>query len=111
MGDGTDLCASRFEGPSHLYDSGDSVIVSPDGGRVYVAGSSTGATTDVDFVTVFHDAAGGAVQRAERYDGPGHGFDAPNAIAVHPCGRLVYATGGSTGRGGAPDFATVAYTT
>jgi PQQ-like domain len=107
--DGTELWASRFDGPSHLYDAGDSVSVAPDSSRVYVAGSSIGATTDYDFVTLFYDAASGDARRVERYDGLGHGFDAPNAIAIHPSGRFVYVTGGSTGLGGNPDYVTVAY--
>jgi hypothetical protein len=109
--DGTELWATRFDGPSHLYDAGDSLSVAPDGSRVYVAGSSIGALTDFDFLTLFYDPASGDVRRAERYDGPGHAFDAPNAIAVDPTGGLVSVTGGSAGLGGDPDYATVVYRT
>jgi hypothetical protein len=110
-GDGTRLWARRFDGPSHLYDAGDSLLVAPDGTSVYVAGSSVGSTTDFDFLTLFYDAVDGTRRRVERYDGPGHGFDALNAIAADPSGRVVYVTGGSTGQGLDPDFATIAYRT
>jgi hypothetical protein len=105
------LWVSRFDGPDHLYDSGDSLVASPRGNQVFVAGSSVGASTDYDFLTLFYDEATGDLERSERYDGPAHGFDAPNAIAVHPGGRLVYVTGGSTGNGLSPDFTTIVYRT
>jgi DNA-binding beta-propeller fold protein YncE len=107
--DGSQLWAARYDGPDHLYDTGDSLVVSPDGARVYVAGNSTGAATQQDFLTLFYDAATGTEQRAERYDGPGHGFDAPNAIAELPTGGAVEVTGGSAGTAQDPDFATVVY--
>jgi hypothetical protein len=109
--DGTELWSARFDGPDHLYDTGDSLVVSPDGDSLYVAGTSTGAATDYDFMTLFYEVSTGGLLRAERYDGPGHGFDAPNAIAMHPSGRAIYVTGGSTGSNLDPDFATVVYRT
>jgi putative pyrroloquinoline-quinone binding quinoprotein len=107
--DGSELWTARYDGPDHLYDAGDSLVLSPNGRRLYVAGSSVGASTDYDFVTLFYDAASGVLSKSERYDGPGHGFDAPNAIAAGSNGRFVYVTGGSTGTGLSPDFATVVY--
>lgn len=109
--DGSELWAARYDGPDHLYDAGDSVVVTPDGTGVFVAGASVGATTDYDFVTLSYDAITGGLRRSARYDGPGHGFDAPNAIAVDPAGRLVYVTGGSAGANLDPDYATVIYHT
>ena len=62
-------------------------------------------------MTLFYNATTGDLERAERYDGPGHGFDAPNAIGLHPAGRLVYVTGGSLGSNLNVDFATAIYRT
>src|SRR4029077_4890290 len=48
---GAQLWAARYDGPDHLYDTGDSLLVAPDGSRVYVAGNSTSAATEQDFLT------------------------------------------------------------
>lgn len=109
--DGAQLWEARFDGPDHLYDTGDSLVVSPDSGLVYVAGLSSDATTDYDFMTLFYNVTTSDLVRSERYDGPGQGFDAPNAIGMHPTGRLVYVTGGSLGSDLNVDFATAIYPT
>ena len=109
--DGATRWVTRYDGPAHSYDAGDDVTAAPDGSQVFVSGIATSAVTEFDFLTLFYDAASGAQMRIERYDGPGHAFDAPNAIAANPRGGAVYVTGGSTGSGGAPDYATVIYRT
>lgn len=111
--DGATRWAARYDGPDHHFDKGDSVTVDPGGGQVFVGGLATSAVTDYDFLTLFYDAASGAQLRVERYDGPGHAFDAPNAIAANPQGGAVVVTGGSTGANLAagPDYATVIYRT
>jgi len=113
--DGATRWVARYDGPHHLFDQGDAVGVAPDGGRVFVSGLATSAVTAFDFLTLFYDAASGTQLRVERYDGPSHAFDAPNAIAVNPLGGAVCVTGGSTGPnepgGDAPDYATVIYRT
>lgn len=109
--DGATRWVARYDGPDHLFDQGDAVGVAPDGGQVFVCGLATSAVTDYDFLTLFYDAVSGTQLRVERYDGPGHAFDAPNAIAVNPRGGAVYVTGGSTGANQAPDYATVIYRT
>jgi hypothetical protein len=106
---GIELWSARYDGPDHLYDAGSSLAVSPDGGYLYVAGSSVGAASDYDYVTQTMDAATGATVWTNRYDGPGGGFDAPNAMALSPSGRRLYVTGGSAGDGGVPDYATIVY--
>jgi hypothetical protein len=106
---GVELWSARYDGPDHLYDAGSSLAVSPNGANLYVAGSSVGAASDYDFVTQTLDAATGATVWTNRYDGPGGGFDAPNAMALSQNGRRVYVTGGSAGSGGDPDYATIAY--
>jgi hypothetical protein len=49
---GTKLWASRYNGPDNDTDSASSVVVSPDGTRVFVTGSSLGSTNSEDFATV-----------------------------------------------------------
>ena len=60
--DGAQLWTMRYRGPTRYYaarDSGHAVSVSPDGGRVFVAGRSTGSSrlegTNFDLVTLAVD--------------------------------------------------------
>jgi hypothetical protein len=106
---GKEQWVARYDGPDHLFDTGDSLVVAPGGARVYVTGFSTGVATQQDYLTLFYDSATGAELRAERYDGPGHAFDAPNDIAILASGHALYVTGGSAGAAGDPDYATVIY--
>lgn len=83
--------------------------MSPDGASLYVAGSSVGTASDYDYVTQAMEGVTGTIVWTNRYDGPGGGFDAPNAMALSANGRRLYLTGGSSGSDGIPDYATIAY--
>jgi hypothetical protein len=100
----------RYDGPVHSYDYGISTAVSPDGGRVFVTGSSEGRTTSLDYVTVAYDTASGKTDWFARWDRPAAGYDEAIALAVSPDGGRVFVTGFSEANGVRPaDYATVAY--
>jgi DNA-binding beta-propeller fold protein YncE len=99
---------SRYDGG--FDDSGNAVAVSPDGSKVFVTGSSDGDSFDGntfhDYMTVAYDAGTGAPLWDRRYNGPGHGPDDAEALAVSPDGTKLFVTGRSVG-----NIATVAYDT
>jgi DNA-binding beta-propeller fold protein YncE len=114
---GAKLWASRNPGAKGPGDSADpvaDVAVAPDGQRVVVAGPSVGTnTTGPDYVTIAYGSAGGKLW-STRYDGFGHSFDTPFALALNGDGSQAYVTGMSNN--GTPsainyDYATVAYGT
>ena len=77
-------------------------------GNLFVTGKSEGQGTGYDYLTVKYNSTGVALWTA-RYDGPYHGFDIPNAIAVDAAGN-VYVTGMSIGSDSTfNDFATIKY--
>jgi hypothetical protein len=102
---GSELWATRWDGPLHDFDAGDSLVAT--GGRVDVAGQTLGQNGAPDFVIQTLDGDSGGPVGLIRYDGPGGGFDAPNASAVDRSGHDLYVTGGSAGSDGVPDYATV----
>jgi outer membrane protein assembly factor BamB len=104
---GARLWASRYPGLIGRAAGGAvSVAAGPGGGRVYVTGTSSGASGGLsDYATVAYDSATGARLWAEHYSSaPGPFQSRGAAVAVSPGGGKVLVTGGSDG-----DFATVAY--
>jgi hypothetical protein len=89
---GTKLWSKRFNNPDDGYDNAVAVVVSPDGGEVYVAGESEAA--DANFAIVAYDAATGTKLWAERSM---TGTDRTNAFAVSPDGSTLYTAGGFEG--------------
>jgi PQQ-like domain len=106
---GEQLWAKRDNGPSNLGDGASSVVVSADGTRVFVTGSSGGSTSASDYATVGYDAVTGAKLWSKRYNGPGNGDDNAQSIAVSPDGTRVFVTGASPGTASSLDYATLAY--
>jgi hypothetical protein len=118
---GVQQWAARYNGVAQQGEQVSALTVSHDGARVFVTGASQGATTDNDYATVAFDAAIGSQLWVATYDGPAHGFDAGEAVAVSPDDATVYVTGASdggtvSGLGMAPDsfvnnldYATIAY--
>jgi DNA-binding beta-propeller fold protein YncE len=103
----------RYAGVPGGYDSDDpaGVVISPDGGTVYVTGTSETETTEVDFATVAYSAATGAQEWVSRYDDPQHGFDGASALALSPSGNALYVAGYSSQATSLYDLTTIAYQT
>jgi 6-phosphogluconolactonase (cycloisomerase 2 family) len=98
---------ARYDGPSHLQDSGAALVVAPDGAHLYVVGTSQDSSNGPDLVLTSYDAATGTQAWLRRYDGPAHGSDAAADVAISPDGSVLVAIGQSEGAGA--DFATIAY--
>jgi DNA-binding beta-propeller fold protein YncE len=106
---GKQLWASQYIGPAGGVGGCGAVAVSPAGTTVFVTGGSQGRTGGNDYATVAYRAATGRQLWASRYNGTGNGLDAAASVAVSPGGGTVFVTGGSQGRTGGNDYATVAY--
>ena len=104
---GAQLWTKYYNGPGNGFDGARSLAASPDGTKVYVTGTSTGAN-GFDYATVAYSATDGTQLWVKRYNGPANSSDDARSIAVSPDGTKVYVTGGSTGVNGS-DYATVAY--
>jgi WD40 repeat protein len=105
---GAQLWTVRYDGPGTGVDHARAISVSPDGSQVFVTGGSKGET-DRDYATVAYEATTGRQLWSRRYDGPGHGTDEANDIAVSPDGSEVVVTGWSKESSSRLDYATVAY--
>src|SRR5256884_6792204 len=51
------LWTEHYDGPGNAEDIAYAVVVSPDGSKVFVTGSSTGSGTGSDYSTIAYDAA------------------------------------------------------
>jgi len=99
----------RYGGPGNGADQAAAIAVGPDGGRVFVTGSSLGSGTGLDYATVAYSATGARLW-VRRYDGPAHSDDVARGVSVSPDGSAVYVTGSAHFRPGAgTDYATVGY--
>ncbi|MEV4172043.1 S8 family serine peptidase [Nonomuraea sp. NPDC049709] len=108
----------RHDGQAKGEDYAWSVRVTPDGGKVVIAGQSADdAAKGTDYVTIAYDAATGEPIWTGRYDGAVGAGDNAHALALDTSGEAgvrIFVTG-SSATGGAPpdalevDFATVAY--
>jgi uncharacterized delta-60 repeat protein len=98
----------RYNGPGNSDDgtNGTNAIAVDSSGNVYVAGWSAG-TENTDYVVIKYNS-NGEQQWAQRYNGPGNGYDAPYGIALDGSGN-VYVTGTSTGDGTGSDYTTVKF--
>ena len=99
------------DGPGHSIDSGTTVIASPDGARVYVAGWATSVNNHENAVVKAYDAITGAPLWSRSYDGRRHGTDLFRDAALSADGSVLYATGFSKGVGTNFDFITEAIST
>jgi len=106
---GAQLWAASYNDPSNGNDLSLSVAPSPDGSKVFIAGSSGGTGNLLGYLTIAYDATTGARLWAQIYHGPGDGNGAAYAVAVSPGGAKVFVTGFSDGVSSGPDYATVAY--
>jgi outer membrane protein assembly factor BamB len=101
---GARLWVRRYHGAGD--DSASAVTVSA-AGKVFVTGSSRGATSNEDYATIAYSPAGAQLW-VKRYNGPGNGTDDARSIAAPGNGK-VYVTGQSWGGTARYDFATIAY--
>ena len=98
-------------GPS----SARSLVISPDGSRAFVTGTTyphPSALFYGDYATVAYSTATGASLWTALYRGPASGYGGPaEDVAISPDGAKVIATGynWSASPGSQPQFATVAY--
>jgi DNA-binding beta-propeller fold protein YncE len=111
---GRELWVSRYDGPAHGEDRSNDeaykVVVSPDGKKVFVTGSSGGiGGSDSDYATVTYNAGTGDDLWVQRYNGPANSADFPQGLAVSPDGNKVFVTGYSYGVNTFSDYATIAY--
>jgi len=99
---GATLWSSRYDATGS-FDTGSSIAVSPDGGRVFAAGRSIGPDGSFDWATTAYDAASGAPLWAARY--ATEGMDRTWGVETAPDGETVYVVGESNGG----DLAAAAY--
>lgn len=108
-GTGQQRWLHRYDGPSHLRDHPAALAVSPDGGRVFVTGSSDNPR-DANYVTLSYDAATGSLVWDVHYDGPWNVHDSTRDMTLSPDGATVFVTGTSvTGMATYYDIVTIAY--
>ncbi len=99
------LWTNRYDGPVHR-DDGAVAVAADRYGNVFVTGSSTGTSSNYDYLTIGY-SSGGTPLWTSRYGGPGVGNDQAKAIAVDKNGN-VFVTG-SSWNGTNYDFATIKY--
>jgi hypothetical protein len=105
---GSQLWATRYNGPGNSDDGATALGVSPDGSTVFVTGTVSGSMGYFDYGTVALDASTGTELWAKRYNGPANSDDYAEELGVSPDGSKVFVTGESFGSASF-DFATVAY--
>ena len=104
---GAEDWVARLPTAGYPVDEVDGIAVSPDGARVFVAGSFghfAGASIEV----VAYDAAGAELWSAH-YRGPGPYDDEVGGIAVSPDGSMVYVAGTSSTDSTKRDYITFAF--
>jgi len=104
---GTQLWTARYSGPG--TDQAAAVAVSPDGGTVFVTGTTWGGSgLGGNYATVAYRASDGAQLWVARYKDPANDGDNAAALSVARDGTTVFVTGTSW-RGSGSGIATVAY--
>ena len=107
---GAQLWIARYNGPGNGDDKAYSVVVSPDGGTVFVTGESAETTSAFDYATVAYDAATGKQLWVARFSGPSnHDDTARSTAAVSPDGKTLFVTGYAASATSGDDYATIAY--
>jgi DNA-binding beta-propeller fold protein YncE len=107
---GSELWAARYGATGN--DIAAAVVISPDGTKAFVTGTSSALLTD-DYATVAYEVSTGVELWATNYQGlSGHSEDYATSIVVSPDGTKVFVTGRSDGTNNLwDDYATVAYET
>ena len=107
--DGNQQWTKTYDGPANGNDYGNSVTI--DGsGNVYVTGSSAGAKSGQDYLTIKYDPSGQQLW-ASTYSSPGSNWDEGRSVALDGSGN-VYVTGVleySEGKSSTDDWGTIKY--
>jgi hypothetical protein len=107
---GSELWAKRFDGPASGDDGGIGIGASPNGGRVFVVGTSyTSSAKGFDIRTIAYAAASGTERWNKRYNGTWDNDDSAYGVAVSPDGSTVIAIGVAYNNPTGGDYATIAY--
>lgn len=101
-------CTTDVRDDSNRSWNAPSLVASPDGTRVYVAGTDN-TTQARDDVTIAYDASTGRQVWARRYHGPANKFEQSGAISLSPNGETLYMTATSVDQDGCSAFISVAY--
>jgi hypothetical protein len=103
---GLTIWATSYPQP-HVGTSEGNAIAVDSANSVYVTGYSSGTNSTTDIVTIKYGSSGNQ-SWVQRYNGPGNGNDAGNAIAVDHAGN-VYVTGYETTAAGGTEIVTIKY--
>lgn len=105
---GTKAWTAVYNGVASLNDGGHALTLSGDGTRVFVAGYTSGSSSNQNFLTVAYNAATGAKLWDRSFSGPGNHADTAYSVAASP--TKVFVTGTSYGGDVTlQDLETVAY--
>jgi uncharacterized delta-60 repeat protein len=106
---GQEVWVARYNGPAASHDEviGFTALVLDSQGNIYVAGSSEGSTSGLDYCTIKYNAQG-EEQWVTRYNSPGNGKDQAFALATDGAGN-VYVTGSSINSDSTKQYTTVKY--
>jgi hypothetical protein len=103
---GNILWTDRYNGTGNNLDVAKAIVVD-ESGNVYITGTSVGAGSGNDMLTIKYNSLGNDLWTA-RYNAIANGSDEPNALAVDESGN-VYITGLSVGAGSGADYLTIKY--
>jgi uncharacterized delta-60 repeat protein len=104
--DGTEQWVRSYDGPGGSADVARAIVVDASG-NVCVAGESYGLGSLSDFCTIKYSPTG--VERwVRRYDGPQHGYDVANALALDAAAN-VYVIGASDDPETNADYCVIKY--
>ncbi len=106
---GTVLWTQNYDREGSKGDAAYAVAVSPDGTKVFAAGTTFTTAGGWDFTVGAYNASTGAVLWERNYDREGALFDAAYAVAVSPDGSKVFAAGTTYTAAGAEAFTVRAY--
>lgn len=99
------LWFKRYNDPSSQRDSAKSIVVSPDGSRIFVTGVTRDPTDE--FITIAYNATTGDRIWVRQY---GPGINIAYSVATNPAGTIVFITGSSQLLSTLnSDFMTIAY--
>ncbi|MHC4388987.1 MAG: SBBP repeat-containing protein, partial [Planctomycetota bacterium] len=98
----------RYDGPGHLDDVAEDMVLDS-AGNIYVTGRSEGGGTNYDYATIKYDPNGNLLW-VSRYNGDANGSDIAYAMTIDADGN-IYVTGESTGSDASRsyDYATIKY--